>query len=74
MDGVSDCVGEVSVKVSAEAINAGHCGKGHTTVPKMGRIDTVVRTFLVEVSCCSINVVGSSPYELKDVKIECLYL
>ena len=57
------------MKVSAEAIKTiVRCGNGLPTVPKMSRIDTVVQTFLVEVSCC-INVVGSSPYELKDVKI-----
>ncbi|XP_062310598.1 alpha-2-macroglobulin-like protein 1 [Osmerus eperlanus] len=42
-------LGEVSVKVSAEAIKTVvRCGKGLPTVPKMGRIDTVVQTFLVE--------------------------
>ena len=58
-------VGEVSVKVSAEAMKTVvRCGQSLPTVPKMGRIDTVVQTFLVEVSCC-FNVVGSRPYELR---------
>lgn len=43
--------GEVSLKVSAEALKtAVLCGNKTTTVPKMGRIDTVVRTLLVQVS------------------------
>ncbi|XP_046893857.1 alpha-2-macroglobulin-like [Hypomesus transpacificus] len=42
-------LGEVSVKVSAEAIKTiVRCGNGLPTVPKMSRIDTVVQTFLVE--------------------------
>ncbi|XP_046894239.1 alpha-2-macroglobulin-like protein 1 [Hypomesus transpacificus] len=42
-------LGEVSVKVSAEALTTiVHCGKSLPTVPKMSRIDTVVQTFLVE--------------------------
>lgn len=43
--------GQVKVKVSAEALKtAVLCGNEVATVPKMGQIDTVVRTLLVEVS------------------------
>lgn len=39
------------MKVSAEALKTDVlCGNEVATVPKMGRIDTVVRTLLVEVS------------------------
>lgn len=43
--------GQVDVKVSAEALKTDVlCGNEVATVPKMGRIDTVIRTLLVEVS------------------------
>lgn len=43
--------GEVSLKVSAEALKtAVLCSNKTTTVPKMGQIDTVIRTLLVQVS------------------------
>ncbi|XP_056139910.1 alpha-2-macroglobulin-P isoform X2 [Lampris incognitus] len=42
-------LGEVSLKVSAEALKTNQlCGNEVTTVPEKGRIDTVVRTLLVE--------------------------
>ena len=41
----------MSVKVSAEAIETTVlCGKELPIVPERGRIDTVIRTLLVEVS------------------------
>lgn len=45
--------GQVDLKVSAEAMKTDIlCGNEVATVPDMGRIDTVVRTLLVEVSDC----------------------
>ena len=45
------CVGEVSVKVSAEALKTEDlCGNEVATLPEKGRIDTVIRPLLVEVS------------------------
>lgn len=45
--------GEVSLKVSAEALKTDTlCGNEVVTVPEKGNIDTVVRTLLVEVSNC----------------------
>lgn len=42
--------GQVELKVSAEALKTDVlCGNEVTTVPRMGQIDTVVRTLLVEV-------------------------
>ncbi|XP_064158470.1 alpha-2-macroglobulin-like isoform X2 [Anguilla rostrata] len=42
-------LGEVSIKVSAEALKTEDlCGNEVATVPERGRIDTVVRTLLVE--------------------------
>ncbi|KAJ8397187.1 hypothetical protein AAFF_G00440210 [Aldrovandia affinis] len=42
-------LGEVSVKVSAEALKTEDlCGNEVVTVPERGRIDTVIRTLLVE--------------------------
>nr|XP_061797418.1 alpha-2-macroglobulin-like protein 1 [Nerophis lumbriciformis] len=42
-------IGKVELKVSAEALNTNLlCGKEVTTVPKVGRIDTVIRSLLVE--------------------------
>lgn len=51
----SSCVhtGVVNVKVSAEAQQtAVLCGSEVAAVPDVGRVDTVVRTLLVEVSEC----------------------
>lgn len=43
--------GEVDLKVSAEALRTDVlCGNEVAVVPKMGRIDTVIRTLRVEVS------------------------
>lgn len=43
--------GHVTLKVSAEAMKTDVlCGNEVATVPNVGRIDTVVRTLLVEVS------------------------
>lgn len=43
--------GQVNLKVSAEALRTDVlCGNEVATVPDTGRIDTVVRTLLVEVS------------------------
>uniref|UniRef100_A0AAZ3RHZ4 A2ML1 protein n=1 Tax=Oncorhynchus tshawytscha TaxID=74940 RepID=A0AAZ3RHZ4_ONCTS len=48
-------LGEVSVKVSAEALKTEKlCGNEVATVPEKGRIDTVVQTLLVEVSSLSL--------------------
>lgn len=48
--------GQVNLKVSAEALKTDIlCGNEVATVPDMGRIDTVVRTLLVEVSDCQMQ-------------------
>uniref|UniRef100_A0A673WLV1 Alpha-2-macroglobulin-like n=1 Tax=Salmo trutta TaxID=8032 RepID=A0A673WLV1_SALTR len=48
-------LGEVSVKVSAEALKTEElCGNEVATVPEKGRIDTIVQTLLVEVSVCPV--------------------
>lgn len=50
------CAGQVQLKVSAEALKTDLlCGNEVATVPKMGQIDTVVRTLLVEVSNESLS-------------------
>uniref|UniRef100_A0A8C9Y578 Alpha-2-macroglobulin-like n=1 Tax=Sander lucioperca TaxID=283035 RepID=A0A8C9Y578_SANLU len=49
-------LGQVNLKVSAEALKTDIlCGNEVATVPDMGRIDTVVRTLLVEVSDCQMQ-------------------
>uniref|UniRef100_A0A673WAP9 Alpha-2-macroglobulin-like n=1 Tax=Salmo trutta TaxID=8032 RepID=A0A673WAP9_SALTR len=50
-------LGEVSVKVSAEALKTEElCGNEVATVPEKGRIDTIVQTLLVEVSDISLKL------------------
>uniref|UniRef100_A0A4W5RV27 Alpha-2-macroglobulin domain-containing protein n=1 Tax=Hucho hucho TaxID=62062 RepID=A0A4W5RV27_9TELE len=50
-------LGEVSVKVSAEALKTEElCGNEVATVPEKGRIDTIVQTLLVEVSVLEKNI------------------
>lgn len=50
-DGGRCSAGQVTLKVSAEALQTDElCGNQAATVPQTGRMDTVVRTLLVEVS------------------------
>uniref|UniRef100_A0A8C7TF55 Alpha-2-macroglobulin domain-containing protein n=1 Tax=Oncorhynchus mykiss TaxID=8022 RepID=A0A8C7TF55_ONCMY len=49
-------LGEVSVKVSAEALKTEErCGNEVASVPEKGCIDTIVQTLLVEVSVCPFS-------------------
>uniref|UniRef100_A0A4W5PHS5 Alpha-2-macroglobulin domain-containing protein n=1 Tax=Hucho hucho TaxID=62062 RepID=A0A4W5PHS5_9TELE len=51
-------LGEVSVKVSAEALKTEElCGNEVATVPEKGRIDTIVQTLLVEVITQSVSFI-----------------
>uniref|UniRef100_A0A4W5RIV9 Alpha-2-macroglobulin-like 1 n=1 Tax=Hucho hucho TaxID=62062 RepID=A0A4W5RIV9_9TELE len=51
-------LGEVSVKVSAEALKTEElCGNEVATVPEKGRIDTIVQTLLVEVITQSVTFI-----------------
>lgn len=46
---IDGSTGQVQVKVSAEALKTDAlCGNEVATVPETGRVDTVVRTLLVE--------------------------
>lgn len=45
--------GDIKLKVSAEALKTDIlCGNEVASVPDVGRVDTVIRTLLVEVSYC----------------------
>uniref|UniRef100_A0A3Q2YZB5 NTR domain-containing protein n=1 Tax=Hippocampus comes TaxID=109280 RepID=A0A3Q2YZB5_HIPCM len=49
-------LGKIDLKVSAEAMRTRFlCGNEVASVPDVGRIDTVVRSLLVEVSSCQIT-------------------
>uniref|UniRef100_A0AAZ3R0U7 Alpha-2-macroglobulin-like protein 1 n=1 Tax=Oncorhynchus tshawytscha TaxID=74940 RepID=A0AAZ3R0U7_ONCTS len=64
-------LGEVSVKVSAEALKTEKlCGNEVATVPEKGRIDTVVQTLLVEVSVCPGPVEKDISLKLPKVFVE----
>uniref|UniRef100_A0AAZ3RAU8 Uncharacterized protein n=1 Tax=Oncorhynchus tshawytscha TaxID=74940 RepID=A0AAZ3RAU8_ONCTS len=64
-------LGEVSVKVSAEALKTEElCGNEVATVPEKGRIDTVVQTLLVEVSVCPGPVEKDISLKLPEVFVE----
>lgn len=67
----SVCVhtGKVNLKVSAEALKTDVlCGNEVAAVPDAGRVDTVVRTLLVEVSDCHTRQ-GTS--EQQDGRLDC---
>uniref|UniRef100_A0A673WAN8 Alpha-2-macroglobulin-like n=1 Tax=Salmo trutta TaxID=8032 RepID=A0A673WAN8_SALTR len=64
-------LGEVSVKVSAEALKTEElCGNEVATVPEKGRIDTIVQTLLVEVSVCPGPVEKDISLKLPEVFVE----
>uniref|UniRef100_A0A8C7UEI2 Alpha-2-macroglobulin-like protein 1 n=1 Tax=Oncorhynchus mykiss TaxID=8022 RepID=A0A8C7UEI2_ONCMY len=64
-------LGEVSVKVSAEALKTEElCGNEVATVPEKGRIDTIVQTLLVEVSICPGPVEKDISLKLPEVFVE----